>query len=217
MSQDNAIAPRGRKIAQRAAAAVSLGILLLISSCATPPKPQLSAADTADIDRVTTYLNSIPRFEAHFIQFGSFGRNSGVVWVDRPAGDLRIDYSSGRVMVIANGRVNVLDRGNGATSTMPVSRTPLSMLLTPKIDLSGPITVESLVHLPGAMQITLLKTSQPSRGSLTLTLADQPLRLAAMTVTDPERRTLTMDLSGLNPSPTLTPGMFEPPTPPPGI
>lgn len=215
MNQVNAVAPSGRNISRRAAAAVSLGVLLQISACATPPRPQLTAADTADIDRVTGYLNSIPRFEAHFVQFGSFGRNSGMVWVDRPAGRLRIDYSSGRVMVIANGQVNILDRSNGATSTMPVSRTPLSILLTPKIELSGPITVESLVHLPGGMQITLRKTDQPSRGSLTLALADQPLRLAAVTVTDAERRTLTMDLSTIDPSPTLTPDMFEPPTPPP--
>lgn len=216
MSQDNAGARRDLNIARRLAAAASLAILLLISGCVSPPKPQLTAADAADIDRVTAYLNSIPRFEAHFIQYGSFGPDSGVVWVDRPAGHLRIDYSSARVMVITNGRVHILDRSNDATSTMPVTSTPLSMLLTPRIELSGPVTVERVVHLPGAIQLTLVKTNQPSRGSLALTFSDQPLRLVAVTVTDPERRTLTMDLSNIDPDPTLTPGMFEPPTASPG-
>ena len=212
MSQNNAGIRRDRKIGQRAAPAATLAILLLLSACESPPPPQLTAADAADIDRVTAYLNSIPRFAAHFVQFGSFGPDSGVVWVDRPAGHLRIDYAKARVMVIADGQVQILDRGNGATTTMPVSSTPLGMLLTPAIDLSGAITVESVVHQPGSMQITLEKTGQRSRGSLTLTLAEQPLRLAAVTVTDREQRTLTMSLYRIDPAPTLTPGMFLPPT-----
>jgi len=210
LSRNTAGIPRDRKIAQRAG---SLAILLVLSACESPPPPpQLTAADTADIDRVTTYLNSIPRFTAHFVQFGSFGPDSGVVWVDRPAGHLRIDYAKARVMVIANGQVQVLDRSNGAITTMPVSSTPLGMLLTPAIDLSGAITVESVVHQPGSLQITLAKTGQRSRGSLTLTLIDQPLRLAAVTVTDREQRTLTMSLSRIDPAPMLTPAMFLPPT-----
>jgi outer membrane lipoprotein-sorting protein len=215
LSQNNAGISFCLKIAQRAATATSLATLLLLSACESPPKPRLTAADAADIDRVTTYLNSIPRFEAHFIQYGSFGPDSGVVWVDRPAGHLRIDYTSARVMVIANGQVQILDRGNGATTTMPVSSTPLGLLLTPEIDLSGTVTVESVVHQPGSMQVTLEKTGQRSRGSLTLTLAEEPLRLVAVTVTDREQRTLTMKLYRLDPAQTLTPGMFLPPTPSP--
>lgn len=237
MSQDNPAITRTRKIAQRAAPA-TLAVLLL-SSCASTPRPQLTAADAADIDRITTYLNNIPRFEAHFVQYGSFGGDAGVVWVDRPAGHLRIDYSGpdAREMVISNGQVLILDRGTGATTTMPLSRTPLGMLLTPSINLSGPVTVASLVHQPdpmpetgmaspvgqpkglpdmtqhrGGMQITLEKTDRPAQGSLTLTFAEQPLRLTAVTVTDAERRTLVMSLSNLNPAPALTPDMFQPPS-----
>jgi outer membrane lipoprotein-sorting protein len=163
-----------------------LPVLLLLGACATTPKPQLTAADAADVDRISAYLDGIPRFEAHFIQYGSFGSDSGVVWLDRPAGHMRIDYAGaeGRVMVIADGQVLIVERNTGATTTMPVSRTPLGMLLTPRISLSGAITVANLVRLPGMIRVTLEKTDNPSQGSLTLTLADQPLRLAAVTIID---------------------------------
>ena len=185
-----------------------------LAACSTPPPPELSAADAADVGRIDAYLNSIPRFEAHFIQFGSFGPDSGVVWLDRPAGHLRIDYTDadGRVMVIADGELRIVDRNTGATSTMPVSRTPLGMLLTPSINLSGPITVANLTRLPGIIRITLQKTDQRSQGSLTLTLADQPLRLVGVTIVDAHDRTLTMRLSGIDTAPVLTPGLFQPPS-----
>jgi outer membrane lipoprotein-sorting protein len=195
-----------------AAAAVSLTIALLPAACTPPPpKPQLSAADTADVDRIAAYLNSIPRFEARFIQFGSFGQSSGVIRLDRPAGEMRIDYpdADGRTIVIANGEVQIVDRNRGSTTTMAVSRTPLGMLLTPTVNLSGAVTVEGLARLPGMIQITLRKTDQPSQGNLTLTLSDRPLRLVAVTVVDARQQTLTMHLADIDVAPKLTPDMFQ--------
>src|SRR5689334_20226886 len=168
------------RILKFARCAVFAAILpVLLAACTTTPRPQLTAADAADVDRITAYLNSIPRFEAHFIQYGSFGPGAGLVWLDRPAGHMRIDYTGAeaRVMVIADGQVLIVERNTGATSTMPVSRTPLGMLLTPKISLSGAITVANLLRLPGMIQVTLEKTGQSSLGSLTLTFTDQPLQL----------------------------------------
>jgi outer membrane lipoprotein-sorting protein len=222
LSRDNAGIERILQLARRAAAAAGLPVLLLLllllSACAVAPAPQLSATDVADIDRVTAYLNSIPRFEAHFVQFGSFGPDAGLIVLDRPAGHLRIDYAdpAGRVMVIANGQVVIVDRGNGSTTTIPVSRTPLGMLLTPSVSLSGDITVASVLRQPGTIQVTLTKTDHPSRGSLTLTLTDAPLRLTAVTMSDAERRTLTMSLSGIDTTPRLTPDLFQPPALPSG-
>ncbi|HEY1414082.1 MAG TPA: outer membrane lipoprotein carrier protein LolA [Rhodopila sp.] len=199
------------------ARAVILPVLGLLAACATTLRPQMSAADAADVGRVSAYLNSIPRFEAHFVQYGALGPDSGQVWMDRPAGHMRIDYADrdGRVMVVNGGQVLIVDRGTGETTTMPVARTPLSMLLTARIDLSGPVTVTNLARQPGMIQMTLEKTDAPAQGSLTLTLADQPLRLVAVTMTDVHQRTSTMRLSDVDTAPALTPSMFHPPALPP--
>jgi outer membrane lipoprotein-sorting protein len=196
----------------RLVAGLALVLLLWVPACTTTtPRPQLTAAETAEVDRVVAYLNSIPRFEAHFIQFGSFGPDAGVIRLDRPAGDMRIDYagSEGRFIVIAKGQVQIVDPSNGSTMTMPTSRTPLGMLLTPTLSFSGAVTVTKVVREPGIVQITLQKTNQASQGSLTLTLNDQPLGLVAVTVVDAHQRTLTMHLSNIDLAPKLTPSMFE--------
>jgi outer membrane lipoprotein-sorting protein len=184
----------------------------LLAGCAGTPAPVFSAAEQSDIDRIAAYLNGIPRFEAHFAQSGSFGTGYGLVWLDRP-GHLRIDYAGpgARLMVIADGRVRILDRASGSLTTMPLSRTPLGMLLTPTISFSGPVTVAAFRHDPGRLEIVLRRTDQPGQGSLTLVLTDQPVRLVSVSVTDPYGRTLAMALSDIDPAPVLTAGLFTPP------
>jgi outer membrane lipoprotein-sorting protein len=194
--------------------AVLLILPAFLAACMGPPKPRFSASDTDDIARVTAYLNATPRFEAHFSQTGSYGPGAGLVWVDRP-GRLRLDYegAASRVMVINGGRVRVLDRGTGALTTMPLSRTPLGILLAQDITLSGPVTVTSVQHGAYGLQMTLQKTDAPAQGSLTLYFSDQPLQLNAVTVTDSYQRSLTLSLSPIDRSPAITPDLFAPPAP----
>jgi outer membrane lipoprotein-sorting protein len=216
LSQDVVVTVRSMTILQRTVLVVQtagLLVLLLLSACISPHRIELTDEDTAEIDRVVAYLNSIPRFEANFSQSGSFGPDGGLIWLDRPAGRLRIDSTSrsGRVMVIADGQVLIVDRHEGSTTTMPVSHTPLGMLLTPDISLSGAVTVVGLEHQDGTTQVTLEKTGEPSQGTLALTLTDQPLRLIAVTITDTYHRTLTMNLSGIDTKPVLAPDLFHAP------
>ena len=172
---------------------------LVLAACMTTPKPQFSAADANVIGRVSDYLNATQKFEAHFTQTGAFGPGAGIVWLDRP-GNLRIDYAgpASRLMVISNGRVRILDRATGGTSTMPLSKTPLAILLAPTITLSGTVSVTSLHHDLTGLQVTLQKTDQPAQGSLTLYLSDMPLHLNAVTVTDAYQRSLTLSLSDMD-------------------
>ncbi len=192
----------------------------LLWACLAGCAATRSAADRADIARIEAYLNALPRFEAHFVQSGSFGTAAGLVWLDRP-GHLRVDYEgpAARVMVITGGRVNVLDRSNGALTTQPVSRTPLGLLLTPSIRLDGKVSVDSLTHATdqaGApiLRLTLSKAGLPGQGHLTLDFNNQPLRLLAVTVQDPYNRLLTLSLSGIDSRPEITPDLFRPPVAP---
>lgn len=191
--------------------------VLLLGGCMMPIPP-VSGAGAGDLDRVAAYLNGLKRFEAHFDQTGDFGPGGGLVWLDRP-GNLRIDYQGARsrVLVIAGGRMRILDRASGALTTMPLSRTPLGILLDENIVLSGPasgqITVASMSHAAGSLRVTLKKTDHLAQGALTLDFSDRPLALLAVSVTDARGQILTMRLTGIDPAPALTPGLFAPPTP----
>ena len=192
---------------------VALALTGLLAACQGTPRLDLSGQDRDDLSRVTAYLDAMPRFEAHFTQTGAFGPGAGLVWLDRP-GHLRLDYAgaASRVMVIANGRVSILDRATGALTTQPLSRTPLGILLAPHIQLDGPVTVTALVHGGTAavpeLDLTVAKTGAAGQGSLTLALADRPLRLLGVSVTDPYGRLLTLGLSGIDTGAAMTPGLF---------
>ncbi len=192
---------------------ILLALALAASGCMVKTAPVLSGRDQDDLARVTRFLDAMPRFEAHFVQSGAYGTGAGLVWLDRP-GRLRLEYQGpgARVMVISGGRVRILDRSNGALTTQPLSRTPLGILLEPVIHLDGDVTVDGLVHQGASLAVTLSKTGAAGQGSLTLQMADQPLRLLGVSVTDPYHRTLELSLSGIDTAPVLTPELFVPPT-----
>ena len=190
--------------------------LPVVGLCACVHDTTLTTQDTSDITRVSAYLNGLSRFEANFVQTGDFGPGAGLVWLDRP-GHLRLEYqgAAARVMVISGGRVRVLDRGTGALTTQPLSRTPLGLLLGPTIDLAAAGHPDSVTHTEGNLRVVVSKPGAAAQGTLTIDLAEMPLLLRAVTVTDPYHRNLTLTLSGLNTAPVLTEDLFQPPVPPP--
>ena len=190
-----------------------LSLAVAASGCMTKTAPVLSGTDQDDLSRVAKYLNATQRFEAHFLQTGDYGTAAGLVWLDRP-GHLRLEYQGpgARVMVINGGRVRILDRSNGALTTQPLSRTPLGILLAPEIHLDGDVRVDGLVHEGQSLTVKLSKTGAAGQGSLTLQMADHPLRLLGVSVTDPYRRTLLLTLTDIDTAPVLTPELFAPPT-----
>ncbi len=185
--------------------------LTTLSACMSGSS--LTSSNTADAARVSAYLNNLPKFEARFVQTGDFGPGAGLVWLDRP-GHLRLDYegAGARVMVISGGRVRVLDRGTGALTTQPLSRTPLGLLLGPSIDLAAAGHLDSVAHLGGTLRVVVSKPGAAAQGALTLDFDDHPLLLRAVSLTDPYHRNLTLTLSELNPDPALTPELFQPPS-----
>jgi outer membrane lipoprotein-sorting protein len=188
-------------------------VALALANCTmTSPAVTLSAADAPEIARIQEYLEALPRLQAHFVQSGDFGPGAGTLWLDRP-GHLRIDYAgaASRVLVANGGRLAVYDRATHGTTTMALSRTPLGMLLTPTILLSGPVTVTSLQRGDGFEQISLAKTAAPDQGALRLLFRTTPLALDSVTVVDAYHRALTMRLSGVQRDPQMPPALFQPP------
>jgi outer membrane lipoprotein-sorting protein len=54
--------------------------------------------------------------------------------------------------------------------------------------LSGDVTVTGMQHLPGQIQVSLVRTASPADGTLTLVFADDPLTLKQWTVLDAQRQ-----------------------------
>ncbi len=183
---------------------------LAIGGCANIANPlALTGAERSAVDQAQDYLNTLTSFKARFVQSGWSGPGAGMVWVDRP-GRLRLSYDGpvAKDMVADDGLLVIYDHSNGATTTMPVAKTPLGLLLAPRIALSGVVAVTGFSETAAALTLTLQDTTNPGQGTLTVTLDKAPLTLTAVTATDIHGRSLTLRLNGLDAHPLITPQLF---------
>jgi outer membrane lipoprotein-sorting protein len=172
---------------------------------------KLSPQDQADAARIEAYLNSVKSLKARFTQVaGDGGVSQGTAWLERP-GRMRFQYDPPApfVLIAAHGQLIFHDESLGQTSNIPLSRTPLGILLADHVALSGAVTVTGMQHLPGQIQLTMVRTDSPGDGSLTLIFADPPLMLRQWTVIDAQRRETHVTLYNAQTGGSFDPQLFE--------
>jgi len=175
------------------------------------PASRLSPQDQADIDRIEAYLNSIRTLQARFQQVAPDGQLSqGSAWLARP-GHLRFQYDppAPYLLVTSFGQLVYEDRSINQVSYIPLSRTPLGILLANRVSLSGAVTVTDIRRLPGQIQVTMIRTAAPGEGTLTLTFSENPLALRQWTIVDAQRRATRVTLYDVQTGVRLNPGLFE--------
>ncbi len=175
---------------------------LLLLPFARPAWAQLRAAalspqDEADVHRVEAYLNSVHALHAKFFQVAPDGGTStGQVWLVRP-GRMRFQYDPPApfLLVASHGMLVFNDSALHQTSNIPLSSTPLGLLLQDNLRFGGEVTIVSFVKQPGQLQIGIVRTASPQDGVLTLIFADNPLALRQWTVLDAQRHETRVTLS----------------------
>jgi outer membrane lipoprotein-sorting protein len=146
----------------------------------------MSSQDRADLARIEAYLNGIRSMKAHFVQTApDGGLSQGEAMMQRP-GRMRFQYDPpSPFLLIANyGILFFHDAQLNQTTNIPLSRTPLGILLADQTSLTGDVAVTRFVRLPGQFQVTLVRTASPGEGTLTLIFADNPLTLRQWIVVD---------------------------------
>ena len=195
---------------------------LLLAAATLTPLSARAALDPhtpqeqADIARVESYLNGIKTLKAHFFQVaGDGGISQGTAWLDRP-GKMRFQYDPPApfLLIAGHGVLTFNDSSLQQTSNIPLSRTPLGILLAENVTLSGAVTVTNIQRLPGQVQLTLVRTDSPGDGSLTLVFSDQPLALRQWIVVDAQRRETHVTLSDIRLGGSFDPALFEQLSPP---
>jgi len=171
----------------------------------------LTQQDEADLAQAQAYLNAIHTLKAHFLQVAPDGAMSqGTVWMERP-GRMRFEYDppAPYLLVAGGGVLSFEDKSIQQVSQAPLSLTPLGMLLSDHIRFSGPVTVTGIQRLPGQLQVTLVRTSSPHDGSLTLLFTQNPLSLRQWTVRDAQDRVTTVTLYNVEQGVSLNPQLFQ--------
>src|SRR3954464_4656371 len=171
-------------------------LLPLSARAALEPR---SPQDQVDIARIESYLNGLKTLKAHFFQVaGDGGVSQGTAWLDRP-GKMRFQYDPPApfLLIAGHGVLTFNDSSLQQTSNIPLSRTPLGILLAENVTLNGSVTVTNIQRLPGQVQLTLVRTDSPGDGSLTLIFADNPMALRQWVVVDAQRRETHVTLSDI--------------------
>jgi outer membrane lipoprotein-sorting protein len=178
-------------------ALLALGLLLPLAPLhAQPRQAALTAQDRADIARIEAYLNSLRTLRARFLQVAPDGAiTEGNAWIERP-GRMRFEYDppSPLLLVAGNGGGLFYDKVLKQVTHFPLSSTPLGILLSDNLRLSGEVTISAIERLPGQIQVTLFRTRSPADGRITLVFADNPLSLRQWTITDPQERETSVSL-----------------------
>jgi outer membrane lipoprotein-sorting protein len=189
---------------------------LLLLALATPAGRaqaafQPTAQDSVDLARIETYLDGLRTLKAHFLQVAPNGATSqGTAWLDRP-GRMRFQYDppSPLLLVAGHGLVVFHDKSLNQTTNIPISKTPLGILLADKVHLSGDVTVTGMQRLPGQIQVSMVRTASPGDGSLTLIFADSPLALRQWTVLDAQRQETRVTLYNVETGGKFDAKLFE--------
>ncbi len=151
------------------------------------------------VERVERYLDGIETLRADFTQIAPDGRTStGRVYLERP-GRLRFEYDPPEqlLMVARDWRLVVHDGSTDQTSTLPVGRTPLGILLEEEIRLGGPVTIRSIAEISDELHLTVFQSAEPGQGELTLIFGLEPLTLRRWEVLDAQGKRTRVILENL--------------------
>lgn len=176
-----------------------------------PAAAQTSGQDQADLARIEAYLNSIRSLKARFVQTASNGSTaSGVALLQRP-GKMRFQYNPPTpfLLVANHGFLTFVDSQLQQTSHIPLSQTPLGILLSDRVTFSGDITVTNLTRYPGQLQVSLIRTASPGEGTLTLIFSDNPLTLRQWIVVDQQGKSTRVAFTNMDVGASIDGSEFE--------
>ncbi len=191
-----------------------LALSLLIT--AAPTLGPVAADEAGPVDQsaqiagIETYLNSIATMKARFLQVAEDGTlATGDFYLRRP-GRLRFEYDPPvPILVVADSIWIVFEDSElRQVDRLPLSSTPLSILVADEVSLGDGAVVSEISASGGLLQIALRDTENPDEGVLTLVFDARPLRLRQWLVTDSLGQTTEITLSDLEINIPLDPRLF---------
>ncbi|MBP2297562.1 LolA family protein [Azospirillum picis] len=169
------------------------------AAAAAPAPAALSAQDQATIAKVEEYMNGITTMQSKFLQVAPNGRQAtGTFYLSRP-GRMRLEYDRPlKDFIVADGSfIFYWDGEMRQQSSAPIGSTLADFILRKTIRLSGDVIVTDVFSAPGVIEVSLVETKDPGKGTLTLVFEDRPFQLRKWRVLDAQG--LTTEVALLNP------------------
>ena len=172
--------------------------------------PAQAPPDPGAIQRVEAYFNAMTTFRARFLQIAQNGGSAeGTAMIWRP-GRMRFDYDAPEptLLIAADGQFFHWDRELRQPTTVPVSSTPLGVLLRQPLSLRGDVTVAGTERSGGLLRMAVFRTAAPNEGRITLILEENPMQLRQWEVLDAQGRTTRVTLTQIETGVRFDPFLF---------
>ena len=156
-------------------------------------------AEKISLNEISRYLNSLKTAKADFTQVNADGSiSTGIVYIQRPQ-RVRFEYKGDRTLVMASaGNVAVFDgKTRGVPQQYPLSKTPLSLILAPNIDLSRARMVTGYTEKKNTTVVTAQDPQHPEYGNIQMVFTANPTQLRQWVVTDDTGKRTTVILGDM--------------------
>ncbi|MBK5927847.1 LolA family protein [Rhodobaculum claviforme] len=185
---------------------------LLLAPLAWAALGRPAAAAPIPLGEISRYFNAIQTAQAEFTQVNPDGSlSTGQLWIRRP-GRMRFEYDSpdNSLVIAASGTVAVFDRkSNTGPAQYPLSRTPLSLILAPRVDLTQARMVVAHRQDGDTTVVVAQDPDRPEHGTLQLVFTAAPTELRQWRVTDDAGRETTVVLGQLRTGMTVPNRLFD--------
>ncbi|TWI28090.1 LolA family protein [Paracoccus sulfuroxidans] len=167
-------------------------------------------AEKIPLNEISRYLNGIQTAQADFSQVNADGSiSTGTVFIHRP-NRVRFEYKGDNTLVLASaGQVAVFDKkSSGGPQQYPLSRTPLSIILAPNVNLSQARMVTGYTEKNNATIVTAQDPQHPEYGNIQMVFTANPTQLRQWVVTDDTGSRTTVILGDMQTGVSIPPSRF---------
>jgi outer membrane lipoprotein-sorting protein len=179
-------------------------MLLALSLPATAAKLSL-----AELSR---YLNSLTTAQAAFTQTSADGSQAkGMLYIKRP-GRARFEYAPPErsLVMVGGGQVAIFDsKSNQPPEQYPLRRTPLNLILAPKVDLAQANMVVGHEEVGDTTRIMAQDPENPEYGMIELVFTANPTALRQWIITDDLGSQTRVELADLQTGVDLSGFLFD--------
>ncbi|HCL65790.1 MAG TPA: hypothetical protein DIC56_13315 [Rhizobium sp.] len=175
------------------------------------PLPAFAAVQASDAaQKIADHFSSVKTMMGEFVQFGPRGEQTGgKFFIERP-GKLRFNYEKpSPLRVISDGKNVVI--GNTKLKTWdlyPLSKTPLSLLLSDKIDLGNQM-VRDVKEETDLTTIVLGDKTIFGDSTITLMFDPKSFELRQWTITDVQAKDTSVMIFNVKTGTAFDPSVFE--------
>jgi len=184
----------------------------LITSLALMALPLPALADKIGLAELSAYLNQLATVQSDFTQVNGDGSVSlGKIYIKRP-GRVRFEYAPpDKSLVLASAEtVAIFDgKSNQPAEEYPLKRTPLNLILAPKIDLARAKMVVGHNEVENTTRVVAQDPEHPEYGTIELVFTANPVALRQWVITDDLGQKTTVILGELQPVDDLKASLFN--------